>query len=361
MFLRVSSLACASVVERNTRRGQSLARPSTRCGVVYPHRPRSNISSRHRLRGNCRARRGAAARTASPRRSSRTSRRAAGRCVPRPRAAHATGPASSVGYAVARGRGGRASRPRRRGPASPGGNARWRERAGQRWRRARRRRPPRGRDPGSFGSAARAREPSFREYTPWAKPGDRGPRRLLTAVLGCVAATHLAAQQPGPAPLPVDTAHAESTPPPPAPPTPEQERYLLGLRSANRGIAQLKDGVDRVIRTQTSQDTVRQRRAGHRLAGLCGAARSFLVSGRSSMRPTVYDPPTPDGAHRLTLQVATLIAYIPSCETVARATPKKAAQDLAGRITAFEGAFKDFRVAIGVLRPTDSSKTPTRQ
>jgi len=28
---------------------------------------------------------------------------------------------------------------------------------------------------------------------------------------------------------------------------------------------------------------------------------------------------------------------------------------------AFEGAVKDFRVAIGVLRPTDSSKTPTRQ
>jgi len=48
-------------------------------------------------------------------------------------------------------------------------------------------------------------------------------------------------------------------------------------------------------------------------------------------------------------------------ETAARATPKKAAQDLAGRITAFEGALKDFRVAIGVLKPTDSSKTPTRQ
>src|SRR2546422_333508 len=149
-------------------------------------------------------------------------------------------------------------------------------------------------------------------------------------------------------------------PPPPPPPTPEQERYLLGLRSANRGIAQLKDGVDRVIRTQTSQDTVRQRRAGQRLAGLCGAARSFLVSGRSSMRPTVYDPPTRDVAHRLSLQVDTLIAYIPSCETVARATPKKAAQELAGRVTAFEGALKDFRVAIGVLKPTDSSKTPTR-
>jgi len=175
----------------------------------------------------------------------------------------------------------------------------------------------------------------------------------LIAVLACVAATRLAAQQPELAPLPVDTVRAESTPPPPAPPTPEQERYLLGLRSANRGVAQLRDGVDRVIRTQTSKDTM--------LAGLCGAARSFLVSGRSAMRPTVYDPPTRDVAHRLSLQIDTLIAYIPTCETAARATPKQAAQDLAGRITAFEGAFKDFRVAIGVLRPTDSSKTPTRQ
>ncbi len=183
----------------------------------------------------------------------------------------------------------------------------------------------------------------------------------LIAVLACVAATRLAAQQPEPIPLQPDTARVESTPPPPAPPTPEQERYLLGLRSANRGVAQLKDGVDRVIRTQTSKDSVRQRRAGQRLAGLCGAARSFLRSGRSAMRPTVYDPPTRDVAHRLSLQIDTLIAYVPTCETAARATPKKAAQDLAARITAFEGALKDFRIAIGVLKPTDTVKTPTRQ
>ena len=54
----------------------------------------------------------------------------------------------------------------------------------------------------------------------------------LIAVLACVAATRLAAQQPEPIPLQPDTARVESTPPPPAPPTPEQERYLLGLRSA---------------------------------------------------------------------------------------------------------------------------------
>ncbi len=183
----------------------------------------------------------------------------------------------------------------------------------------------------------------------------------LIVVLACVAATRLAAQQPEPVPLQPDTARVESTPAPPAPPTPEQERYLLGLRSANRGVAQLKDGVDRVIRTQTSKDSVRQRRAGQRLAGLCGAARSFLVSGRSAMRPTVYDPPTRDVAHRLSLQIDTLIAYVPTCETAARATPKKAAQDLAARITAFEGALKDFRIAIGVLKPTDTVKTPARQ
>src|SRR2546428_5005936 len=100
----------------------------------------------------------------------------------------------------------------------------------------------------------------------------------LIAVLACVAATRLAAQQPEPIPLQPDTARVQSTPPPPAPPTPEQERYLLGLRSANRCAAQLKDGVDRGIRPQTIKDSVRHRRARQRLAALRAPARSFLVT-----------------------------------------------------------------------------------
>ena len=63
------------------------------------------------------------------------------------------------------------------------------------------------------------------------------------AVLWFVAATALRAQQPVP-PAP-DSTRAESThalPAPPAPaalapPTPEQQRFLSGLRTATRGIA----------------------------------------------------------------------------------------------------------------------------
>jgi hypothetical protein len=195
----------------------------------------------------------------------------------------------------------------------------------------------------------------------------------LIVVLACLGVTSVAAQQPEPAPPPTDSARADSTPPPtdsvradstpppPAPPTPEQVRYVLGIRSVGRGVAQLKDGVDRVVRTQAGKDTVRQRRAAQRLGGLCGAARSFLMSGRSSMRPTVYDPPTRDVAVRLSQQVDTLIAYTPTCESEARAAPKKVAQELTAKLTAFDTALKDFRIATAPPRPVDSLKTPSSQ
>ena len=77
------------------------------------------------------------------------------------------------------------------------------------------------------------------------------------AVLICVAATSLGAQQPEPAPaesVPVDSPRA------PATPTPEQQRFLGGLRTATRGLAQLKDGVNRVTRAQGTSDAAAQRR-----------------------------------------------------------------------------------------------------
>jgi hypothetical protein len=182
----------------------------------------------------------------------------------------------------------------------------------------------------------------------------------LIVVLAGLGVTSVAAQQPEPAPPPADSVRAESTPPPPAP-TPEQVRYVLGIRSVGRGVAQLKDGVDRVVRTQAGKDTLRQRRAARRLEGLCGAARSFLRTGRASMRPTVYDPPTRDVAVRLSQQVDTLIAYTPTCESEARAAPKKVAQELTAKLTAFDTALKDFRIATAPPRPVDSLKTPSSQ
>src|SRR5438477_8162877 len=57
--------------------------------------------------------------------------------------------------------------------------------------------------------------------------------------------------------------HRDSVPstapaPAPAPPTPtiEQIRYMAGLRTATRGVAQIRDGLNRVVRTQQSRDSL---------------------------------------------------------------------------------------------------------
>src|SRR5690348_17829730 len=102
------------------------------------------------------------------------------------------------------------------------------------------------------------------------------------AVLLWFAAISLRAQTP----TPTDSTRVDSTatPAPPAPPTPEQKRFLDGLRTATRGVAQLKDGVSRV--TRAGRDSLAQRRAGRFLAGLCGSGRAFLKRGRPRMVPT---------------------------------------------------------------------------
>src|SRR5439155_691628 len=92
---------------------------------------------------------------------------------------------------------------------------------------------------------------------------------------------------PPPSPPPPDSARAESALAPPPPPTPEQKRFVDGLRTATRGIAQLKDGLNRVTRTQSTGDSVSRRRAGRLLVGLCGSARAFMARGRPYMKPAV--------------------------------------------------------------------------
>src|SRR5947199_9395375 len=95
------------------------------------------------------------------------------------------------------------------------------------------------------------------------------------AVLLCVAATSLAAQEPEPPP---DSAPAapESMPAPPPPETLEQKRFLAGLRTATRGIAQLKDGMARVTRSAT-RDSVTRRRAGRLLAAPYCSVRGVVL------------------------------------------------------------------------------------
>src|SRR5207247_3498718 len=108
------------------------------------------------------------------------------------------------------------------------------------------------------------------------------------AVLVCVVTTVARAQEPTPPPPPPsapDSVRAESALVPPPPPSPEQKRFLDGLRTATRGIAQLKDGLNRVTRTQAQTDRVSPRRPGRLVAGLRGSARPVMGRGRPDLQP----------------------------------------------------------------------------
>src|SRR2546426_6783160 len=181
------------------------------------------------------------------------------------------------------------------------------------------------------------------------------------AVLCCVAATSLGAQQPEPPP---DSARAipesvPATPPPALPETPEQKRFLAGLRTATRGIAQLKDGISRVARAVT-RDSVAQRRAGRFLAGLCGSSRGFLKRGRPQMSPLVYEDSVQLKARRLVTQADSLITYTTTCEDSAAATPNATVVGLGKRMKSYDAALRDFRVAIGLPVKEDTSKATKR-
>ena len=170
------------------------------------------------------------------------------------------------------------------------------------------------------------------------------PLAALTLLLGALVAAPNAAQQPGPSPA--DTTHA--APSVPILPTPAQQRYLDGLRTAGRGVAQIKDGINRLARTQNTHDTLQVRQAGRRLGGLCGAARGFLVSGRAQMEPNVYQPPTRGAAKDLTARVDSLSASATTCQHSAGKTPAPVAILLLGRIREYEVALMAFRSTIGL-------------
>jgi len=178
------------------------------------------------------------------------------------------------------------------------------------------------------------------------------------AMLLWVTATALGAQEPEPPP---DSARpvAESVSTPPPPPTLEQKRFLAGLRTATRGIAQLKDGMSRVTRAGT-RDSVVQRRAGRLLAGLCGSSRGFLKRGRPQMTPTVYEDSIQLKAKRLVTQVDSLIKYTTICEDSAAATPNPTVVGLGKRMKSYDAALRDFRIAIGLPVKEDTSKTAKR-
>jgi len=112
-------------------------------------------------------------------------------------------------------------------------------------------------------------------------------RRIIVYVslAGALAAAPLAAQDSTPTPKAPDSTHTDSAPPPP---TPEQQHWMQGLRTAARGIGQIKSGIEGVQRARGSASTVQIKRAGKLLAGYCGTARGFMRTGVAKMSSTAY-------------------------------------------------------------------------
>ncbi|PYO88822.1 MAG: hypothetical protein DMD58_11260 [Gemmatimonadetes bacterium] len=163
--------------------------------------------------------------------------------------------------------------------------------------------------------------------------------------------THKDSVPPPPVPAP-----APPSPPPAAAPTIEQIRYLAGLKTATRGVAQIRDGVNRVVRTQQA-DSLTRRRAARRLGGLCGTARSFIVSGRPKMQATAYADSMRILAKQLTVRLDSLNASLLVCEKTAGKDPSTVATTLTGRLKTYDDALLAFRTA---LKP-DSTKTASQQ
>lgn len=159
---------------------------------------------------------------------------------------------------------------------------------------------------------------------------------------------------PAPPPAPVQV------PPAPATPTIEQIRYMDGLRTATRGIAQLRDGLNRVTRTQQS-DSLTRRRAARRLGGLCASARSFIVSGRPKMSPAAYADSMRIVAKQLSTRLDSLNSALPNCEKTAGREPTSVSADLTKRLQAYDDALLAFRNAQAALNKPDTTKTVSQQ
>jgi|SRR2546421_4730347 len=148
------------------------------------------------------------------------------------------------------------------------------------------------------------------------------------------------------------------TPPPPPAPTLEQIRYMAGLRTVTRGVTQLRDGLNRVARTQQASDSIRKRSAARRLGGLCGTARTFIISGRPKMQATAYADSLRLLAKQLTLRLDSLNSALPVCEKSAGSDPATVTTTLAGRLKNYDDALLAFRSA---LSKPDSTKAVSQQ
>ena len=151
--------------------------------------------------------------------------------------------------------------------------------------------------------------------------------------------------------------HKDSLPVPALAPTIAQIRYLAGLKTATRGVAQIRDGLNRVVRTQQAGDSLTRRRAARRLGGLCGSARSFILSGRPKMQPTAYADSMRILAKQVTTRLDSLNSALPVCEKTAGHDPATVAGTLTTRLKNYDDALLAFRNA---LKP-DSTKAISQQ
>ena len=179
--------------------------------------------------------------------------------------------------------------------------------------------------------------------------------RAMSLLALTVAPLRLLGQDSVPPPplpvVPVDTPRPDTPVLRPPEPTADQQKYLGGLRSVSRGVAQLKSGVDGVSRAEASKDSARLRRAGEMLGGLCGTAGSFMKQGRSTMKPTVYEDSARVKARNLVVQIDSLIKTVPVCDTTARKAPSRMAGTIQGRLKTYETALQEFRVAVATPAP----------
>lgn len=170
---------------------------------------------------------------------------------------------------------------------------------------------------------------------------------VLTTVAATLGLLPLAAQDS--TPKPPDSTHVDSAPPPP---TPEQSKWMQGLRTAARGIGQIKSGIERV---QRAHSTLELHSAGKLLAGWCGTGRGFMRTGIAKMPATAY--PEPDNrkiARQVVIQIDSVIRESTTCETGALKDPKAAVDRLTTILRGYEGAIAAWRAMVGLpaLPPT---------
>ncbi|HTY07438.1 MAG TPA: hypothetical protein VMC86_13055 [Gemmatimonadales bacterium] len=170
-------------------------------------------------------------------------------------------------------------------------------------------------------------------------------RRIVVwlSLLGTLSTIPLAAQDS--TPKPPDSTHVDSTPPPPSP---EQIKWMQGLRTASRGIGQIKTGIDLVQRAQGGGDPAHVHSAGKLLAGYCGTARGFMRSGVARMSATAYTGDGRNIARQVVTQIDSVIKESITCEQQAAHDPKVSIDRLATVIRGYEAAIAAWRAMVGL-------------